>query len=101
MLILVFVCLFVAAGCESPALVQPEQDLTREYEAQISQLRSLAHKFCAQAGEGVDTVVTRVKRTDDGVFARMEAACEGGKPKIRCTLTAAADATPECSRADG
>ena len=98
---LVILCGFAAAGCESGALVEPERDITREYEAEIRQLRSLAHGFCAEAGEGVDTMEIRVKRMDDGALARMEAACEGGKPKIRCTLTTAAGGTPECSEEGG
>ena len=99
--ILVLVCQFVAAGCESPALVEPERDLTREYEAEISRLRSLAHEYCAEAGEEVGTLQIRVKRTDDGALARMEAICDGGNSEIRCTLTTGAGTTPECSEVDG
>ena len=98
---LVILCGFAAAGCESPALVEPERDLTREYEAEISRLRSLAHEYCAEAGEEVGTLQIRVKRTDDGALARMEAACDAGKPKIRCTLTSDASAAPECSELGG
>ncbi len=100
LLILIPACLFIAAGCES-ALVEPERDLTREYEAEIRQLRSLAREFCAEAGEGMGTMEIRIKRTAGGALARMEAACDAGKSKIRCTLTTDAGAAPECSQMGG
>ncbi len=94
-------CGFFLAGCQIPALIEPQRDLTREYEAEITELKSRAQAFCAVAGGEVDSLQIRIKRTDEGARVRMEADCDPGASKIQCTLLAGAGETPECAQVGG
>lgn len=97
----ILVCGFTITGCQTSALVEPQQDLTHEYEAEIAEIKSRAQAFCSADGGEVDSLQIRIKRTEEGARVRMEADCEPGTSNIQCTLRAGAGETPDCIQLGG
>ncbi len=96
-LIIGMLCAALTA-CQGAPLVRPERDLSRDYQAEVSELRRFVRARCAQVDSEADAPEIRIRRMPSEVLVSIAAMCEPGGVSIRCILVAGPDAVPVCAR---